>query len=91
MRIVNYFWDGKLLCGKNDLKIRHDLRKGKIPTYTWLSRRKRASNSISYEDEWIFLPGKKCLANDETLMYACQWRPDPRRCDARGGHELYER
>lgn len=65
--------------------------KEKIPTCIWLSRQKRASNSIFYQDEWIVLAAKKHLTNDETLMYACQWRPDPRRRGARGGHELYER
>lgn len=39
--------------------------------------------TVSYQDEWIVLAVRKRLANDGVLVYACQWRPDSRRRDAR--------
>jgi len=45
-------------------------------------------SSISYQDEWIVLVARKRLMNDRALVYACQWRPDPRRRDARGARAL---
>lgn len=36
----------------------------------------------------IVLAARKRLVNDRALVYACQWRPDPRRRDARGARAL---
>jgi len=43
----------------------------------------RFLTTVSYQDEWIVLATRKRLANGP-LVYACQWRPEPRRRDARG-------
>lgn len=63
-------------------------RKKNLDVWIWLSIENavqtRFLTTISYQDEWIVLAARKRLANDGALVYACQWRPDPRRRDARG-------
>lgn len=60
--------DRKLLCGEEMIKfvIVYE-RKKKITTCIWLSREKRASDSIFYQDEWLVLAAKKRL----TTKHSC--------------------
>jgi len=75
----NNLSDGNYVC--------HSLKK-KISTYVFgylieNALQTRFLTTVSYQ-EWIVLATRKRLANDGALVYACQWRPEPRRRDARG-------